>query len=303
MGKPSVTLLLTLAPFLCVSCSTSTQTSVSAPDSSRCQVTVNATTASFNASGGTGTVTVSTARDCPWNASTGVAWVSINGSASGQGDGSVSYSVAPNVVTSPRSGALVVASIQVQLNQAGVPCQFALSQTDGRVGSAGGPLNVGVSTLSGCAWSATAIDPWISIVSGQSGSASGNVALSVAANAGKARTGSVTIAGQRFTVSQTASGAPGPTDPTPPPPQPPAPPPEKVHLDGLALLVTGRCPNVQFVVNGTVVVTDSKTDFRKKGSCDDLTAGAGVTVDGVRDGVVVRAQTIQVQKKDDKQTP
>jgi hypothetical protein len=225
--------------------------------------------------------------------------VSITGSASGQGDGSVSYSVAPNVVPSPRSGALVVASMPVQLNQAGVPCQFALSQTDGRVGAAGGPMTVGVSTLSGCAWSATAIDPWISIVGGQSGNASGNVALSIAANTGQARTGSASIAGQRFTVSQTAGGAPGPTNPPspPPPPPPPAPTPEKVHLEGLALLVTGRCPNLQFVVSGSAVVTDSNTDFRKKASCEDLSTGDSVTVDGIRDGVVVRAQTIELPKK------
>jgi uncharacterized protein DUF5666/all-beta uncharacterized protein len=286
MGKSSARLLLTLAPFLCASCSTSTQTSMSAPDSPRCQATLNTTAASFNASGGIGTVTVSTARDCPWTASAGVGWISINGPASGQGDGSVSYSVAPNVVPSPRSGALIVASTPVQLNQAGVPCQFALSQTDGRVGPAGGPINVGVSTLSGCAWSATAIDPWISIVSGQSGNASGNVTLWVAANTGKARTGSVSIAGLRFTVSQTGGDAPGPTDP-----------PEKVHLEGLALLVTGRCPNLQFVVSGNAVVTDSNTDFRKKASCEDLSAGDSVTVDGIRDGVTVRAQSIEFQKK------
>jgi hypothetical protein len=157
-------------------------------------------------------------------------------------------------------------------------------------------LTVGVSTLSGCAWTATAIDSWISVVGGQTGSASGNVALSIAANTGKARTGSVSIAGQRFTVSQTATG---PTDPAPSPP----PPTENVHLEGLALLVTGRCPNIQFVVNGTAVVTDSSTDFLKKGSCGDMATGVGVTVDGVRDGVVVRAQTIQIQRGNDNQTP
>lgn len=147
-------------------------------------------------------MTVSTDRDCQWTASSGVAWVSINGSAGGQGDGTVSYAVAPNVVTSPRTGALVVASTQVQLNQAGVPCQFALSQTDGRVGAGGGSLTVGVSTLSGCAWTATTGDTWITIVSGRSGTASGNVVLSIAANTGKARSGIVTIAGLRFTVNQ-----------------------------------------------------------------------------------------------------
>jgi hypothetical protein len=76
----------------------------------------------------------------------------------------------------------------------------------------------------------------------------------------------------------------------PPPPQP-----VQVHLDGSVTLLAGRCPNLQFVVNGTPVVTDASTDFRKKADCRDMRAGIAVTVDGVRDGLIVRAQTIQIR--------
>jgi hypothetical protein len=287
MRMSSAELLLTLAPFLCFSCTTSTQTSVTAPDGTKCQATLNGTTASFSATGGTGAVTVSTTRDCQWTASSGAVWISINGSAGGQGDGSVSYTVAANVVPAARSGALVVASTTVQLNQAAAPCLFTLSRAQDRVPATGGVSTVDVSTLSGCAWTAAAINPWISIVGGQNGNASGTVTLSIAANAGGARTGQALVAGQRYTVTQTGARVPSPSDP---------PPPATVHLEGSVALLLGRCPNLQFLVSGTPVVADDSTDYRKEGSCGDMRSGANVTVDGVSNGAVVRAQTIQIQR-------
>ena len=57
----------------------------------------------------------------------------------------------------------------------------------------------------GCAWTATANVAWITVTS-SSGSGNGTVSYSVAANTGTARTGTLTIAGQTFTVNQ-AGGA------------------------------------------------------------------------------------------------
>ena len=45
---------------------------------------------------------------------------------------------------------------------------------------------------------------WMTVTSGASGSGPGTVAFSVAANTGAARTGTLTIAGQTFTVTQAA---------------------------------------------------------------------------------------------------
>ena len=53
--------------------------------------------ASFGATGGTGEVKVSVARECAWSASSQAAWVEITAGREGQGDGTVSYRVAPNV--------------------------------------------------------------------------------------------------------------------------------------------------------------------------------------------------------------
>lgn len=61
-------------------------------------------------------------------------------------------------------------------------------------------------------------------------------------------------------------------------------------------MLGGRCPNLQFTVKGTTVVTNASTEFRKTRSCGDLSEGDGVTVDGVRDGAAVVAQTIEIKK-------
>jgi len=59
---------------------------------------------------------------------------------------------------------------------------------------------------SSCTWTANvnANTPWLTITSGTSGTGSGTVTYSIAANSGAARTGYIIIAGQTFTVTQAA---------------------------------------------------------------------------------------------------
>ena len=79
------------------------------------------------------------------------------------------------------------------------------------MGAAGGPVTVSVSAAAGCAWTAATQLPWITISGGAAGSGNGTVALTIAANTGVERTGTVSIAGQIFTVRQAAAP---PTPPT-----------------------------------------------------------------------------------------
>jgi hypothetical protein len=62
-----------------------------------------------------------------------------------------------------------------------------------------------VSATSGCGWTAASDSTWITITAGASGTGSGAVSYSLAANTGAARAGTITIAGQSHTVNQ-ASG-------------------------------------------------------------------------------------------------
>jgi hypothetical protein len=83
---------------------------------------------------------------------------------------------------------------------------FGIQPNSESFGAAGGTgTAIAVTTAAACSWTATTSDPWITITSGTGGIGNGTVTFQVAANLAGARTGTMTIAGQTFTVSQ-ASG-------------------------------------------------------------------------------------------------
>jgi uncharacterized delta-60 repeat protein len=81
-------------------------------------------------------------------------------------------------------------------------CSYSINPTSQNFGFAGGSGSVAVTVINGCAWTAVSNDGWISVTGGASGNGNGMVDYSVAANVGVARTGTITIAGQTFTVTQ-----------------------------------------------------------------------------------------------------
>ena len=134
----------------------SAQTSIAGPTSdTKCQVVAGSSPASFAAGGGTGTISVSTSRDCTWTIATSTSWVSLGDNRSGQGEASIVFTVAANPIPSARSGTIVVANQTVELSQAAAPCRYSISRTRDSVGIGGGQLSVDVSTLTGCTWTAT----------------------------------------------------------------------------------------------------------------------------------------------------
>jgi hypothetical protein len=82
-------------------------------------------------------------------------------------------------------------------------CAYTLSATSATFAKTGGTGSVAVATSGGCTWSATSNSSWITITSGNSGNGNGVVTYQVAANTKKQnRTGTLTIAGRTFTVTQ-----------------------------------------------------------------------------------------------------
>src|SRR5262249_11739185 len=80
---------------------------------------------------------------------------------------------------------------------------YALSPSSASFSADGGSETIAVSCAGGCSWSATSNDSWIAITSGAAGSGNGTVGYSVSATTpGNDRTGTMTIAGQTFTVHQ-----------------------------------------------------------------------------------------------------
>jgi uncharacterized protein (TIGR03437 family) len=105
-------------------------------------------------------------------------------------------------------------SIALQVSP-GQTCTFNLSSSSVVVGSSGGNSSVQVTTAAGCAWTASSNAPWLSIASGTSGTGNGQVTFSAQANGGSARTGTLTIAGRTFTVTQNSGNTSGALDITP----------------------------------------------------------------------------------------
>jgi hypothetical protein len=167
---------------------------------SGCSYSIEPTSAGVPSSGGTGRLDVTTAAGCAWTATSNASWLTITSGASGTGVGAVQYSVA-STTSGPRSGTLTVAGQTFTVNQ-GTGCTFSLSATSTSVASSGGTGSVEVTTGSGCAWTATSNDGWLTITSGASGSATGSVQFRAASTTGGPRSGTLTVAGQTFTVNQ-----------------------------------------------------------------------------------------------------
>jgi hypothetical protein len=84
-----------------------------------------------------------------------------------------------------------------------VPCSFSLSPTSQTFKPAGGPVTISVSSQSGRTWTAASNVAWVKVTSGSNGSGNGSVSYNVDAYADRAtRNGTLTIAGQTFTVTQ-----------------------------------------------------------------------------------------------------
>jgi hypothetical protein len=86
-------------------------------------------------------------------------------------------------------------------------CSYSVSPTSQSFAAGGGAGSVGVTAGAGCNWTATSNSSFLTITSGASGSGPGSVGYAVAANTtASARTGTLTVAGQTFTVTQAAGG-------------------------------------------------------------------------------------------------
>ena len=98
----------------------------------------------------------------------------------------------------------------------GLLCTNSISPPGANFSAAGGSAAITVTpTGAACSWSAASNVNWISVASGASGSGPGVVNLSVDANTGAARSSTLTIAGQSFTVTEAALPVSGIASPNP----------------------------------------------------------------------------------------
>ncbi|OQX02326.1 MAG: hypothetical protein BWK80_58105 [Desulfobacteraceae bacterium IS3] len=83
------------------------------------------------------------------------------------------------------------------------PCIYNISPASQSLGVSGGSGIVNITISGGCSWTITSNASWITITSGSTGTGNGTVSYSVLANTdANSRTGTLTIAGQTFSVLQ-----------------------------------------------------------------------------------------------------
>lgn len=85
-----------------------------------CAFTLAPAQQSFPAGGGMGTISVTGLALCPWTAHSNADWITITEGASGRGDGTVRFTVAPTTV--PRRGTLTIGDRVFTVQQAFEPC-------------------------------------------------------------------------------------------------------------------------------------------------------------------------------------
>ena len=174
-----------------------------------CSYAISPTTRTSPATGESTSVSMSAPAGCTWTATSSAAWMTVTTGASGSGDGVVGLTIAQNTGTSPRTGTVSIGGQTFTLTQsAAADCTYTVTPLFGASVAAGETVNVNVTTAgTSCWWTAGSNTWWITVTSGASGTASGTVGLSVAANTGvNARQGTVTIAGQTYTLTQSAPG-------------------------------------------------------------------------------------------------
>jgi hypothetical protein len=179
-----------------------------------CSVSLSSPGATISSNGGSGSVSVTSGPSgCTgsWSASSNSSWITILSGASGSGAGSTTLTYSVAATSAARTGSITAGGKAFTISQSapsaascsyglsGSGATFAAAATTGSVGVTGSP-----SACSG-SWSASSNSSWISVTSGSGGSGSGSwsVTYSVAANSSSSsRTGSLTIAGQTFQVTQ-----------------------------------------------------------------------------------------------------
>ena len=88
------------------------------------------------------------------------------------------------------------------------PCTYAIAPTNQSYGAGGGSGSVSVTAGEGCGWTAASNAAWIHVTSGTPGNGNGSVGYSVDVNTTTSpRSGTMTVAGQTFTVNQAAAPA------------------------------------------------------------------------------------------------
>lgn len=177
--------------------------------STSCSYSISPANQNFTSAGGSGNVSVTAGAGCSWTASSNDGWITVPFGSGGTGNGGISYSVAANSGPA-RNGTMAIAgqTFTVTQDAGGSSCNHSISPTNASFGAGGGSGSINVTAGAGCSWTASSNATWITVPPGSGGTGNGSISYSVSANTAGPRSGTITVAGQTFTVNQNAGGAP-----------------------------------------------------------------------------------------------
>jgi all-beta uncharacterized protein len=155
-----------------------------------------------DAAGGTLTIPVTAQTGCTWTAQGNASFLTV-AAGSGNGNGMVTVMVAANSDQNARTGTLTVAGQTVTVTQlTTTPCPTGLSpSTLTTIGDWESVVTVAVTAAPACTWTARSNNAFLTVPGGST-TGSGSVNVTVSANPGSPRAGTVTIGSQTLTVNQ-----------------------------------------------------------------------------------------------------
>jgi M6 family metalloprotease-like protein len=160
------------------------------------------------AAGGTVSIGVTAASGYDWTAAPSASWITVTAGASGSGSGQVTATVAPTTLTATRWGRIAIGAATALVVQDGLAGNVTVTPASAAAPAAGAVGEIAVSTnASDYQWSYTVNDSWIQSVafSQLSTVGPGTLRYIVAENTDTAaRTGSISIGGLTFTITQAA---------------------------------------------------------------------------------------------------
>lgn len=136
----------------------------------------------FSYGAGTLDFSVTAPSGCTWTATpSDGSWIITSGGA-GTASGIESAFLTANGTGVTRNGNVDVNGQSFSITQAASSCTYALNPSPASLPASGGTVQIAVTAPAGCPWSVVLPSPFISIVSGGSGTGNGTVTLSLPAN-------------------------------------------------------------------------------------------------------------------------
>lgn len=133
-----------------------------------CTYAASPETQTFEAAGGSGTITITTASGCAWTSASGAGWITVLSGLSSSGSGAVIYAVEANTSTSSRTGTISVGGKTITISQAGITqppqppqptCTYTISPEAASFPVAGGTGTINVTAPAGCTWEVWQVMP------------------------------------------------------------------------------------------------------------------------------------------------